>query len=151
MLSIAILMIVIVSALSITEQASALEKKRDFHISKVTIPDTGSYEGQGAGFDASSAGNVIVRTNIAENKIKSIEVLVHRELNGDQQLLNFEKTAKLIIDKILSTQNPNISEEEVKDIIKDLIKDMQPIPKKSMYPGRKRHCAGRFKFSDCKP
>lgn len=128
-LSIAILMIVIVSALGITEQASALEKKRDFHISKVTIPDTGSYEGQGAGFDASSAGNVIVRTNIAENKIKSIEVLVHRELNGDQQLLNFEKTAKLIIDKVLNTQNPNISEEEVKDIIKDLIKDMQPIPK----------------------
>lgn len=131
-LGVAVLIMAVIWALGVSEQVLASGKKahttKSVSVKASTLND-GSYEGQGAGFDASSVGNIIVRTEIANKKIKGIEVLAHRELNSEEQIRNFEKTKSLITNSILSTQNPKISEAEIKEIIKDLIKDMQPIPK----------------------
>lgn len=115
--------------------AYALKKTKTpvTNIKSVKLSDLGDgvYEGQGEGFDASSSGNVFVSTSIKDKKIKEIKVLRHRVFHDNQsvQEQNFNSTKELIINEIIRTQKTDFSESEIKELLKDLIKDMNPIQK----------------------
>jgi uncharacterized protein with FMN-binding domain len=59
----------------------------------------GIYQGLGVGF----GGNMIIRTTVEDNKIRSIEITSHKETQG-----YYEEVFKTMTRAIIKTQNLNV-------------------------------------------